>query len=66
MPDLDGWRVARQIRGSGSTVLLVALSGYGRQQEQELSRQAGFDIHLVKPVEPMEVRRVLEGHRDLV
>jgi len=61
MPGLDGWQVARQIRDEGSAVLLVALSGLTREQEQEQSRLAGCDAHLVKPVEPQEVRRLLDG-----
>jgi CheY-like chemotaxis protein len=66
MPGLDGWHVARHIRAAGSSVLLVALSGHAREQDQELSRLAGFDAHLVKPVEPLEIRGLLEGHRGLV
>jgi CheY-like chemotaxis protein len=66
MPGLDGWQVARQIRQGGSAGLLVALTGLARRQDQELSRQAGFDTHLVKPVEPEEIRQLLEGHRGLV
>jgi CheY-like chemotaxis protein len=66
MPGLDGWHVARQIRDGGSAVLLVALTGLARQEDQELSRLAGFDTHLVKPVEPLKIRQVLEGYRGLV
>jgi CheY-like chemotaxis protein len=66
MPGRDGWQVARQIREGGSAVLLVALSGLARQQDQEQSRLAGFDAHLVKPVEPLEIRQLLEGYRGLV
>jgi CheY-like chemotaxis protein len=66
MPGLDGWQVARQVRDAGSAVLLVALSGHAGERDKELSRLAGFDAHLVKPVEPAEVRRLLEGHRGLV
>jgi CheY-like chemotaxis protein len=66
MPGLDGWHVARQVRDGGSAVLLIALSGHAREQDRELSRQAGFDVHLVKPVEPLEVRQILEGSRGLV
>jgi CheY-like chemotaxis protein len=66
IPGLDGCQVARQIRDGGSTVLLIALTGLARQQEQELSRLAGFDAHLVKPVEPQEVRRLLDGHQALI
>src|SRR5262245_28278577 len=66
MPGLDGWQVARQVRGGGSAVLLVALSGHAGEQERELSRLAGFDFHFVKPVEPLEIRQVLEGSRGMV
>jgi two-component system CheB/CheR fusion protein len=66
MPGLDGWDVARQVRGGDSTVLLIALSGHAREQDVEQSRLAGFDVHLVKPVEPSEIRRLLESHQNLV
>ncbi len=66
MPGQDGWDVARQLRAGGSAAVLVALTGHAREQDRELSRLAGFDAHLVKPVEPAEVRRVLEGYRGLV
>jgi CheY-like chemotaxis protein len=49
--DLDGFAVARTLRASGWGGLLVALSGYGQAQDRERSRAAGFDGHLVKPVE---------------
>jgi CheY-like chemotaxis protein len=51
---LDGYELARRFRaepGAGN-VLLVALTGYGSSDDRERSRQAGFDHHLVKPVEP--------------
>lgn len=52
MPGLDGYQVARQwrrdpvLRASG----LIAITGYGRAQDQALAREAGFDRHLTKPV----------------
>jgi len=58
LPGLDGYEVARQVRaaeaaaGSGRPILLIALSGYGRSEDRERSAEAGFDHHLVKPVEP--------------
>jgi CheY-like chemotaxis protein len=66
MPLLDGWQVARQVRQGGSAVLLLALTGLARQQDQELSRLAGFDAHLIKPAEPEEIRQLLEGYRGVV
>jgi CheY-like chemotaxis protein len=40
-------------------VFLAAVTGYGRQQDREASRQAGFDAHLTKPVEFLELERLL-------
>ncbi len=52
MPGMDGYEVARQLRSqAGSkTVTLVALSGYGSQQDRRRASEAGFDHHIVKPV----------------
>lgn len=57
LPGLDGCEVARRIRGleSRSGMMLVALTGYGRDSDRERSREAGFDDHLVKPVNPQEL-----------
>jgi CheY-like chemotaxis protein len=53
LPGLDGYQVARLIRQTPefSQVRLIAVSGYGQQQDRERSRNAGFDQHLVKPVQ---------------
>jgi CheY-like chemotaxis protein len=62
LPGLDGWEVARRLReqeGSGP-VLLVALTGYGRKEDEARSRQAGFDVHLTKPVDLEDLRLLLE------
>jgi CheY-like chemotaxis protein len=42
-------------------VKLVALTGYGQQQDRQQSAAAGFDLHLVKPVAPIDVLRILAG-----
>jgi len=54
LPRLDGHGAATQIRAlpGGSEVTLIALSGYGRDEDMQRSQQAGFDRHLVKPVAP--------------
>lgn len=54
LPKLDGFEVARRLRGEGKNrdILLIALTGYGKEGDRSLSREAGFDHHLVKPVEP--------------
>ena len=53
LPDMDGYDVARRLRGSGGTreIRLVALTGYGQQSDRQRALQAGFDLHLVKPVD---------------
>ncbi len=53
LPELDGYEVARQVRAKvGSTIHLVALTGYGQPDDRRQALQAGFDAHLVKPVKP--------------
>jgi signal transduction histidine kinase/ActR/RegA family two-component response regulator len=53
LPGLDGWELARRLRAAetGRRMILVAISGYGQLEDQQLSRGAGFDVHLVKPVD---------------
>jgi CheY-like chemotaxis protein len=61
MPRLDGYGAARELRrrewARGS--LLVALTGWGQQEDKRLAREAGFDHHMVKPVDPDALRRLL-------
>jgi CheY-like chemotaxis protein len=54
MPKLDGCEVARRIRAEswGRGTVLVALTGWGQEIDRRRSREAGFDLHLVKPVDP--------------
>jgi len=51
LPDIDGYEVARRIRRQATRpVALIALTGYGQPEDQRRARDAGFDVHLVKPV----------------
>ena len=61
LPGMDGYQVARQVRASpaGKAIFLVALTGYGGAQQKRLALEAGFDLHLVKPVDADELARVL-------
>jgi signal transduction histidine kinase/ActR/RegA family two-component response regulator len=53
LPGLDGYEVARRLRERlGSALVLVAMTGYGQAEDRRRSREAGFDHHLVKPVDP--------------
>jgi two-component system CheB/CheR fusion protein len=51
---MDGYELARHIRATPELreVMLVALTGYGREEDRARAREAGFDHHLVKPVNP--------------
>ncbi len=63
LPGLDGYEVARRLRGQPRTerALLVALTGYGLEDDVRLCYEAGFDRHLLKPIDPEELRRALGG-----
>jgi CheY-like chemotaxis protein len=63
MPLMNGHDVARAIRqeGWGRNVLLVALTGWGQDDDRRRSKEAGFDHHMVKPVEMPALRSLLEG-----
>jgi two-component system CheB/CheR fusion protein len=63
LPGMDGYEVARRLRAEPSLdgVCLVALTGYGSEADRRRSTDAGFDAHLVKPVEFDALRRVLEA-----
>jgi CheY-like chemotaxis protein len=51
LPGIDGYEVAKRLRAQdGNGMLLVALTGYGNNEDRMKSEQAGFDHHLVKPV----------------
>jgi PAS domain S-box-containing protein len=64
LPVMDGYELATTLRATmkASTPPLIALSGYGQPADRERSQSAGFDRHLVKPV---DVRRLLETIREL-
>ena len=60
LPDCNGFEVAKQIRKSGGqSTTLIALTGYGLPKDKELSIEAGFDFHLVKPIDPEELVKVI-------
>ncbi len=63
LPGLDGYQVARQAREvlSRDDVVLIALTGYGRPEDRRAVLEAGFDEHLVKPLNPLELARILGG-----
>ncbi|HEU4429319.1 MAG TPA: response regulator [Myxococcota bacterium] len=61
MPDLDGFDVCRRLREEGlESALIVALTGYGQEADRNRSLASGFDAHLVKPVDPELVAKLLD------
>jgi CheY-like chemotaxis protein len=61
MPKLDGYEAARRLRQQpwGQNMLLVAVTGWGQEQDRQRTKDIGFDHHLVKPVEAAMLRRLL-------
>jgi PAS domain S-box-containing protein len=51
LPGMDGYEAARRIKAMVRSVRLIALSGYGQEQDKERSAAAGFDLHLIKPTD---------------
>jgi DNA-binding response OmpR family regulator len=63
LPRLNGWEVARQLRELCPVrPLTIAVTGYGLPADRQRSRDEGFDFHLLKPVEPLELAAVLREH----
>ena len=60
MPKMNGYEAARHIRSQpwGERTRLIALTGWGQDEDRQRSREAGFDHHLVKPAEPEELMRI--------
>jgi two-component system CheB/CheR fusion protein len=65
LPEMDGIEVARRIRANPQhrTIRLIALTGYGQSGDRKATADAGFDYHLVKPVQPADLLRVLSEVR---
>ncbi|MBV9121955.1 MAG: response regulator, partial [Planctomycetes bacterium] len=65
LPRVSGYEVARQLREQLGLkkVLLVAVTGYGQEEDRRRSREAGFDAHLTKPADPAALHELLAGSR---
>jgi CheY-like chemotaxis protein len=57
LPDIDGYEVCRRIRNlpNGMSAALVAITGWGSEDDKKRAREAGFDAHLTKPVELSQI-----------
>ena len=63
VPGLDGYEIAQRLRATseGKAMYLVAMTGYGEPDHRRRAMESGFDAHLLKPVDPDELYRLLES-----
>jgi PAS domain S-box-containing protein len=63
LPEMNGYQVARALRQQPrfEKIVLIALTGYGQEEDRRRSREAGFDHHLVKPVKTDALQRLIAG-----
>jgi CheY-like chemotaxis protein len=64
LPDINGYEVAKLFRQtpSGANLLLIALTGWGQEQDKQEAKAAGFDFHFTKPVDVRRLLEALVGH----
>jgi len=64
MPKMNGYEVAKKLRGepTGKEMTIIALSGWGQDADKQRSRESGIDHHLVKPLEPSALLRLLAAN----
>jgi CheY-like chemotaxis protein len=62
LPDMDGYELARALRTNPqlSGLFLVALTGWGQDEDRRRAREAGFDAHITKPADPAVLERLVE------
>jgi PAS domain S-box-containing protein len=65
MPGLDGYEVCRRLRAQpwGAGAMIVAVTGWGQEADKRRAREAGFDLHLTKPMDPAALAALLDGAR---
>jgi CheY-like chemotaxis protein len=63
MPGMNGYELARAVRSKpwGTEVILIALTGWGQDEDRRQAREAGFDAHILKPADPTELERLLQS-----
>lgn len=63
LPGMSGYQVANRLREQPAfqNVKILAVTGYGREEDRRRSRFAGFDYHITKPVDPVSLKRIISG-----
>jgi CheY-like chemotaxis protein len=66
LPKLNGYEVAQRIRENtwGRSMFLIAVTGWGQEEDRQRSSEVGLNVHMVKPVEPAVLERLLSELRD--
>jgi CheY-like chemotaxis protein len=65
LPGMSGYDLARRVREDPKArdMYLIAVTGWGQEDDRRLAREAGFDAHVTKPADPGELERVIAGAR---
>jgi two-component system CheB/CheR fusion protein len=68
LPGMDGYEVARRLREQRGEKrpLLIAVTGYGREEDRRRSAEAGIDLHLLKPADMAQLERLLRGFQRII
>jgi CheY-like chemotaxis protein len=63
LPKLNGYEVAQRIREKpwGTSMFLIAVTGWGQEEDRQRSSEVGLNVHMVKPVEPSALEKLLAG-----
>ncbi|MBY0494185.1 MAG: response regulator [Cyanobacteria bacterium] len=63
LPKLNGYEVAQRIREKpwGTAMFLIAVTGWGQEEDRQRSSEVGLNVHMVKPVEPAALEKLLAG-----
>jgi signal transduction histidine kinase len=63
LPEMDGYEIAKLLRQDRdlAKVTLIAMTGYGQEEDRRKAQEAGFDGHMVKPADPVDVEKLLAG-----
>lgn len=66
LPKLNGYEVAQRIRSAewGAAMFLIAVTGWGQDEDRQRSSEVGLDLHMVKPVEPAALEKLLASLRN--
>ena len=63
LPRLNGYDAARKIRAlpGGEAIYLIAVTGWGQDEDRRRAAESGFNLHLVKPIDPVAIEKLIAG-----